>query len=146
MTAKQISVFLENKPGQLKEFTKVLQANGINMYALSIADSKDFGIVRVIVDDSYKAACVLKEADYVYSITPVLAVEISDRPGSLVKVLNLLGDHGVNLEYTYVFTARKEGHAYSILRVADNEKAIEVLGKHGIKMICQDDLAGLFED
>lgn len=144
MTTKQISVFLENKPGQLTEFTKVLQANGINMYALSLADAKDFGIIRVIVNDSYKAACVLKDEGYVYSITKVLAVEISDKPGSLVKVLNILGENGVNLEYTYVFTARKEGHAYSIIRVADNERAAEVLSKNGVKLICQDELAGLF--
>lgn len=144
MTTKQISVFLENKPGQLTEFTKALQANGINMYALSLADAKDFGIIRVIVNDSYKAACVLKDEGYVYSITKVLAVEISDKPGSLVKVLNILGENGVNLEYTYVFTARKEGHAYSIIRVADNERAADVLSKNGVKLICQDELAGLF--
>lgn len=145
MTAKQISVFLENKPGQLSEFTKLLEKNDINMRALSLADAEDFGILRIIVDDSYKAACVLKEGGFVFSITPVLAVEIPDRPGSLVKVLDLLGDNNVNLEYTYAFTTRKKDMAYMIFRVTDNEKAIEVLNQNGIKLICQGDLAELFE-
>lgn len=81
MTAKQISVFLENKPGQLVELAKTLNQNNIDMRALSLADTKDFGIVRLIVDDPYKTACVLKEAGYISSITPVLAIEIPDEPG-----------------------------------------------------------------
>lgn len=144
MTAKQISVFLENKPGQLTEFTRLLEDNDINMHALSLADAQDFGILRIIVDDSYKTACVLKEAEYVFSITPVLAVEIPDKPGSLVKVLDILGENGVNLEYTYAFITRKADLAYLIFRVADNEKAIEVLSKNKIKLICQDELSDLF--
>ena len=127
MTVKQISVFLENKPGQLKEFAKLLDDNQINMHAMSLADAEDFGILRIIVDDSYKTACVLKDEGYVFSITKVLAVEIPDRPGSLVKVLDILGQNGVNLEYTYAFITRKVDLAYMIFRVPDNEKAIEVL-------------------
>ncbi len=145
MTAKQISIFLENKPGKLSEFTKILEQNNINMRALSLAEAEDFGILRLIVDDSYKAACVLKENSYIFSITPVLAVGIPDRPGSLVKVLDLLGDNGVNLEYTYAFTTRKKDMAYMIFRVTDNEKAIEVLTKNGIQPICQSELSKLFE-
>lgn len=145
MTAKQISVFLENKPGQLSEFTRLLEKNEINMHALSLADGEDFGILRIIVDDSYKTACVLKEAGFVFSITPVLAVEIPDKPGSLVKVLDLLGENQVNLEYTYAFTTRRKDMAYMIFRVANNEKAIEVLNTSGIKLICQSELSQLFE-
>lgn len=145
MTAKQISVFLENKPGQLSEFTRLLEKNEINMHALSLADGEDFGILRIIVDDSYKTACVLKEAGFVFSITPVLAVEIPDKPGSLVKVLDLLGENQVNLEYTYAFTTRRKDMAYMIFRVANNEKAIEVLNASGIKLICQSELSQLFE-
>ena len=144
MTAKQISVFLENKPGQLTEFAKLLEQHGINMHALCVADAKDFGILRIIVDDSYKTACVLKEADYVFSITPVLAVEMPDKPGSLAKILDLLAENEINLEYTYAFTSRKEGYAYMILRVTDNERAIEVLGENGVKLICQHDTGGIF--
>lgn len=144
MTAKQISVFLENKPGQLSEFTKLLEKNDINMHALSLADAQDFGILRIIVNDSYKTACVLKEEGFVFSITPVLAVEISDKPGSLVKILDLLGENHVNLEYTYAFTTRRSDSAYMIFRVTDNDKAIEVLNANGFKLICQNDLSELF--
>lgn len=146
MTVKQLSVFLENKPGQLADFTKVLYDHGINMRAMCLADAKDFGILRIIVDDSYDAACFLKEAGYVFSITPVLAVAIEDKPGSLMKILELLGANGVNLEYTYAFTSRKEDLAYMILRVHDNEKAIEVLTKNGLKPICQDEFSDIFDD
>ena len=145
MTAKQISVFLENKPGQLTEFTKLLNQNQIDMRALSVADAQDFGILRIIVDDSYKTACVLKDAGYVFSITPVLAVEIPDQPGSLVQVLEVLAQSGVNLEYTYAFITRRKDRAYMIFRVADNERAIDVLTRNGIKLICQDNLSELFE-
>ena len=138
MTVKQISVFLENKPRQLSEFTKVLNQNKIDMRALSVAETRDFGILRVIVDDPYKTACVLKDAGYICSITPVLAVEISDEPGSLSKILGILGDNDINLEYTYAFITRKEHGAYMVFRVEDNDKAIEVLMQNGIHPICQD--------
>ena len=103
MTVKQISVFVENKPGKLAELTDYLHQHDIDMRALSIAETQDFGIVRMIVDDAYKASQVLKESGYVVSITPVLAVEMSDEPGSLYKILKVLGDGGVNLDYTYAF-------------------------------------------
>lgn len=145
MTVKQISVFLENKPGQLTEFTKLLDQNHIDMRAMALADAEDFGILRIIVDDAYATACVLKEAGYVSSITPVLAVEMPDKPGSLVEILDALGQNGVNLQYAYAFTARKKDTAYMILRVADNEKAIEVLGRSGVKLFCQHELSELFD-
>lgn len=144
MTAKQISVFLENKPGQLTEFTKLLDSHQIDMRALSLAEAQDFGILRLIVDDPYKTACVLREAGYVFSITPVLALEIPDRPGALVKVLETLGENQINLEYTYAFITRKANSAYMIFRVADNEKAIEVLQKAGFTPICQSEMSDLF--
>ena len=143
MTVKQISVFLENKPAQLSALVKVLNQNQIDMRALSVAETRDFGILRLIVDDTYKAACVLKEAGYVCSITPVLAVAISDEPGALAGILDILGDNGVNLEYTYAFITRKKDLAYMIFRVEDNDKAIDVLTKNDIKLICQDELYGL---
>lgn len=146
MTTKQISIFLENKPGQLTDITRLLRENQVNMRALCLADAKDFGILRIIVDDSYKTACVLKDAGYVLSITPVLTVEISDEPGSLVHILELLAQENINLEYTYAFTSRKDGFAYMIMRVADNDKAIDALGRQGIKIVCQHELAEVFED
>ncbi len=139
MTVKQISVFLENKPGKLADFTDVLSANGIDMRALSLAEAADFGIARILVDDVYNASTVIKEAGYIFSITKVLAVEMPDEPGALSKIIRLLGDSGINLEYMYAFTSRKST-AYMVLRVQDNERAIEVLGKEGIRPVCHDDL------
>ena len=143
MTVKQISVFVENKAGRLAELTDYLNQHGIDMRALSIAEAEDFGVVRMIVDDAYKTSCALTEAGYVVSITPVLAVEIPDEPGSLYKIMKILGDGGVNLEYTYAFLTRKQNTAYIILRVENNEKAVEVLGRQGIHTICQDSISGL---
>lgn len=143
MTVKQISVFVENKPGKLAELTDYLHQHDIDMRALSIAETQDFGIVRMIVDDAYKASQVLKESGYVVSITPVLAVEMSDEPGSLYKILKVLGDGGVNLDYTYAFLSQKAVTAYMVLRVENNEKAIEVLEKSGIRPVCQDTIAAL---
>ncbi len=143
MTVKQISVFVENKAGKLAELTDYLHQHEIDMRALSIAETQDFGIVRLIVDDTYKTSCILKEAGYVASITPVLAVEIPDEPGSLFQILKMLGDGGVNLDYMYAFLTRKKATAYMILRVEDNEKAIEILGKNGIHTISQDRIADL---
>ncbi len=143
MTVKQISIFVENKPGKLAELTEYLNQSRIDMRALSIAEAQDFGIVRIIVDDAYKTSCVLKEAGYVASITPVVAIEMPDEPGSLFRILKILGDGGVNLEYMYAFLTRKQSTAYMVLRVEDNEKAIEILSKNGIHTICQEALSNL---
>ena len=103
MMVKQISVFLENKPGKLKELTDVLRENNINMRALSVADAQDFGIVRLIVDDVYNASTVIKDAGYVSSTKDVMAIELSDQPGSLANVLDIFGENGINVEYMYAF-------------------------------------------
>jgi len=146
MTVKQISVFVENAPGQLSEFAKLMEQNNVDLRALSIAEAEDFGILRVIVDDSYKAMRLLKDEGYVCSVTPVVAVVIPDKPGSLVHILEALDDNGVNIEYMYAFISRKKDSACMIFRVADNEKAIDVLKGVGVKPLCQDDMAELFED
>lgn len=138
MTVKQISVFVENKAGKLAEITKVLYDHNIDLRALSIAETQDFGVLRLIVDDSYKTACILKEAGYVLSITPVLAVSMPDEPGSLFRILQILSDNDISLEYTYAFTASREGVAYMVFRVENHERAIEVLSEKGVKLICQD--------
>ncbi|MCI8601136.1 MAG: acetolactate synthase [Oscillospiraceae bacterium] len=143
MTVKQISVFVENKAGKLSELTNILRQRDIDMRALSIAETQDFGIVRIIVDDAYNTACILREAGYVLSITPVLAAAIPDEPGGLNRILDLLGEAGINLEYTYAFIARKEGLAYMIMRVADNDKAGAALQKAGVRLICQHEIAEL---
>lgn len=143
MTVKQISVFLENKPGAMAKFTDVLSRNKIDMRALSLAEASDFGIARIIVDDVYNAMQVLKEEGYICSATNVLAVAISDEPGGLSNVIHCLGENGVNLEYMYAFTTRQKDLAYMILRVEDNEKAIQILTKTGVKLVAQDSLANL---
>jgi len=143
MTAKQISVFLENKPGSLAKFTEVLDQNKIDMHALSVADTPDFGIVRMIVDDSALTATILKEAGYVLSITPVLAVEIPNVPGGLNKVLQILKTKAINVAYTYAFTSKKVGSAYMVFRVPDNDAATKVLAEEGVKVICQKELLDL---
>ena len=140
MTVQQISVFLENRPGGLAEFTKVLSENNIDMRAMCIAETPDFGILRIIVDDVYNTVTTMKEAGYICTVTKVLAVEIPDEPGSLLKTLTVLGDNNINLEYSYAFTMRKKDVAYMILRVNDNEKAAEALTKGGVKLVGQEEL------
>ncbi len=144
MTVRQISVFLENRPSSLLEFTKLLEENAIDLRAMSLAEAEDFGIVRIIVDDSYKTIQVLKDAGYVCNMTKVLAVEVEDKPGALVKVLTALGDNKVNLDYTYAFLSSKKGSAFMIMRVGDNEAAVRALFENGIRTVCQDDLGALF--
>ena len=142
MTVKQISVFLENKPGKLMEFVKLLQDHNVDMRALSLAEAPDFGVLRVIVDDPDKAQAVLKESGSISSVTPVLAAKIADKPGGLCEILEILQEGDVNVEYTYAFTARKNEGACMVLRVSDAviDKAVELLNKKGISLIDQKDI------
>lgn len=140
MTVKQISIFVENKIGNLAEVTKVLADAGVSLHAISLADTKDFGVLRVIVNDSYLAATTLKAQGYIFSITPVLAVAIPDEPGSLYRVLTLLEEAGINLEYLYDFNTGKSDSAYLILKVKQVEEAAEMLGKSDIRLLNQEDL------
>ncbi|MCR4757117.1 MAG: acetolactate synthase, partial [Butyrivibrio sp.] len=124
MSIMQISVFLENKPGTLKNMTGVLAANKINMRATSLAETKDFGIARLVVDDAMSAVNTLKEHNFVASLTPVLAIEIPDEAGGLDKLLENFDDAEVNIEYMYAFTGGKNtDHAYMIFRVSDTKAA-----------------------
>ena len=141
MSIKQISVFLENKPGALYAMTGVLAQNKIDMRALNVAETKDFGIVRVIVDNVYAATTVLKDAGYVHSVTPVLGVAIPDVPGGLNKVLQVLTDAKVNVEYMYAFLGGRDvDHAYMIFRVEDNNATAAALASRGIKMVEQEEI------
>ncbi|HBL41177.1 MAG TPA: acetolactate synthase [Ruminococcaceae bacterium] len=143
MTVNQISAFVENTPGSLERFTEVLNRNQIDMRALSVAETETFGVVRVIVNDSYKAACVLKEENYILSVTAVLAVELPDTPGGLYQILRTLREADINVEYMYAFTARRKDVAYMIFRVTDNEKAIEALNSRGIRLLTQNELEAM---
>ncbi len=144
MNIKQISIFLENKPGALYAMTGVLARNEVDLRALSVAETSDFGIARLIVDDTDRASAVLREAGYVHNITPVLGVAIPDVPGGLNKVLQVLTDAQVNVEYMYAFLGGKDvEHAYMIFRVADNEKAAAALAERDIKTVDQEEMDNL---
>ena len=142
MSIKQISVFLENKPGKLQQVTSVLAANNVDMRALSLAETKDFGIARLVVDDVFSAVNILNEADFVASLTSVLAVAVPDEPGGLDKLLHIFSEAEVNIEYMYAFIGGKDtNHAYMIFRVADTKAAESKLAGKGLKILTQEDIA-----
>ena len=144
MSIKQISVFLENKPAKLKAMTGVLASHGIDMRALSLAETKDFGIARVIVDDVDDAVNVLKESDFVANLTSVLAIAVPDEPGGLDKLLQVFADTNLNIEYMYAFIGGKtEKHAYMIFRVRDHRAAEQKLVQAGLKVLSQEDMMGI---
>ena len=144
MSIKQISVFVENKPGALYAMTGVLAQSKVDLRALSLAETKDFGIVRIIVDNVYAATTILKDAGYVHSVTPVLGVAIPDTPGGLNRVLQVLTDAKVNVEYMYAFLGGKDvDHAYMIFRVADNAAAEAALASRGIQLVDQEEISTL---
>lgn len=129
---KQISVFLENKSGRLAAVSRILGANDINIRALCIADTSDFGILRLIVNDPERAHDVLKEAGFTVSATSVIAVQVPDRPGGLAEVLSVLEEAGLNIEYLYAFVTKISGQALVILKVEDVDRAAELLRAGGI--------------
>ena len=140
----QISVFVENRPGALRSMTAVLAENGIDMRAFSLAETSDFGIARIIVDDVYKTTTALRDAGFVHSVTQVLGVALSDAPGGLDAVLRTLAEADVNVEYMYAFLGGKKGkEAYMIFRVADNAKASAALAAKGVKQVEQEEMASL---
>ena len=140
MTVNQISVFVENKSGELAKIASELVAGGVNMRALSIAETQDFGVLRFIADDDRKAAFVLSDAGYVLSVTPVLAVVIKDEPGSLAHTLNILAEADIDVEYIYAFLTPKPGTACMIFRVKDSDAAEQVLSAAGIKLATREEL------
>lgn len=139
MSVKQISVFVENKKGELAQLTRYIADQHINLRALSIADTQDFGILRIICEDPVSAEEALKKGGYITTITDVLAAAIEDKPGSLASILEVLTDAGVFVEYTYAFLSSKAG-AYMIFRVDDNQQAAAALAGAGIKTANQEDL------
>lgn len=143
MTVKQISVFLENKPGCLAELIDILSQNHVDMRAMSIAEVQDFGILRIIAKDTYNAARIIKDAGYVTSVNEVLAVAIPDQPGALLQTLTALGEAKINLDYSYAFTTAKKDMAYMVMRVTDNEKASKALGQKGIRLLGQEEMEQL---
>lgn len=140
MKVEQISIFLENKSGRLADVTNVLGGAGINIRALSLADTTDFGILRLIVNDNEKAKEVLKANGFTVGKTEVMAVEVSDRPGGLSEILNVMKDNGINVEYMYAFVQKSGGNAIIIFRFDELEKAIAVLQTAGIRILTGEEI------
>ena len=128
----QISVFLENRAGQIAEITKTLADNGVDLRAMSIAETTDYGILRVIVDDAQKATAILMQHGYLMSMTPVLVVAVSDQPGGIAPVLATLAEGNIDIEYMYSLFTHTVGKAYIVFRVNETEKFISLLANHGI--------------
>ena len=143
MSLKQLNVFVENKKGSLVEITETLAEHQVNIRALSIADTEEFGILRLIVNDNETATKVLSDKEYLLKVTDVVGVKIGDAPGKLSMALNVLDENNINMEYLYAFMSRTEKHAYVVLRVADNTAAETALEKAGFHLITDADVAKL---
>ena len=145
MRVKQISVFIENRSGRLREVAGTLGTSGINIRALSLADTSDYGILRLIVDKPDAALNVLREANFTLSETDVIAVEVSDEPGGLSKVLDILGDAGINVEYMYAFVEKAvdSNNAVMIFRIEDIGKAVTVLEGADVTILTNEQITKL---
>ncbi len=135
MFIQQLSIFVENKPGRLSEVTKLLTENNIDIRALSIADTRDFGIMRLIVNNPPKAEKALKDAGCTVSLTNVIAIGIEDKPGGLSQAMEILYANNISVEYMYAFVSRTDSTAYVILRVENNERAVTALKENNIKIL-----------
>lgn len=143
MAVKQISVFVENRSGGLADVTKALAEAGVNIRALSISETSDFGILRLIVDDVFAAGNALKENGYIYSLTDVIAVAGEDKPGSIAKIMAALAKAEISLDYAYAFFAESKELAYMIIKVGDMELAKKVLKENRIHMVSAEEIANL---
>jgi len=143
MKILQLSVFVENKPGRLAEVLETLSGAGIDLRALSLADTADFGILRIIVDKPDDALEVLQDAGYLVKSSEVIPVAVGDKPGGLAAILRLLADAGIDVEYTYAFVAHSRDRAYVILRVNDNDAAVKLLKENGIYLLKAGEVHGM---
>jgi hypothetical protein len=143
MSVKQISVFLENKKGRLADVTRILAAESVNIRALSLADTADFGVLRIIVNDPERCLAVLKKASFVAQVTEVVAIEVEDTPGGLSRILEKLDAAGVNVEYMYAYVEKSRDNAVVICRIDDRERAATVLRGAGIATLDSAALAAL---
>jgi hypothetical protein len=140
---KQISLFVENRPGRMAKVAKTLSDARVNIRALTIAEAGDFGVIRMVVDDPEKGHRVLKENAFTVSMTDVLAVEMKDTPGGLYEIVNTLGESGVNVDYAYAFVTAKAEKAMLILRVDDIAKARKALAGKGVKIATKEEIQAL---
>ncbi len=143
MTISQLSIFAENKPGAIAEITDALGAAGVDIRAMSIADTSDFGIFRLIVNHAEEAKTALTNIGCIVSVTPVIAVIIPDNPGALNEILKLFSENDVNVEYMYAFVTMSKQNAYAVIRVEDNDSAVKLLTEKGIKLLTDEDIQKL---
>jgi len=143
MNVEQISIFLENKSGRLAEVTSVLSEAGINIRALYLADTADFGILRLIVNDTEKARQVLKEKGFTVEKTKVIAIEVPDRPGGLSSILSTIKREGINVEYMYAFVEKSGENAIVIFRFDEIEKSVDILRQAGVRILEGEELSTL---
>ena len=140
MTVHQISIFLENRAGQLAQVTRVLADNNIDMRAISIAETTDYGVLRLIVNDAELATGILLDHGFVLSMTPVNVVAVPDQAGGLAPVLEAIAEGELDIEYMYSLFTHKEGKAYMVFRNSDEEKFVSLLKAHGIELATKDEL------
>lgn len=140
MSVHQISVFLENRAGQLAEITRILAENNIDLRAISIAETADYGVLRMIVDHAEKATGILLSKGYILSMTPVLVMAVPDAPGGLAPVLAILAEGQIDIEYMYSLFTHQEGKAYMVFRIAEEEKFVRLLETHGMALATADEL------
>jgi len=143
MFTKQISIFLENKKGRLAEVTKLLTDEGINIRALSLADTGEFGVLRLIVNDRARCLRALKSHDFAAQESDVLAIEIEDRPGGLYRIVDVLDREGVNIEYMYTFLGKRGDNAITVFKSDDAGRAVDALRKGGIGILPEDMIQNL---
>ncbi|HPT39872.1 MAG TPA: ACT domain-containing protein [Candidatus Omnitrophota bacterium] len=139
----QLSIFLENKKGRLYEAVQALGEASINIKALTIAESEEFGVLRIVVDKPEAALQILKEKGFVASITDIVAVEVNDRPGGLAGVLKIFNDQDINVEYMYAFDEKNADNAIVVFRFDDSDKAIAVLAKNKIRVLGKKEIQGI---
>lgn len=143
MKVRQISVFIENRTGRLETVTRLLGEAGINIRALSLADTSDFGILRLIVNQPEKAQAILREQGFTIKLTEVIAVEVPDVPGGLSRVLGLLGAGGINVEYMYAFVEKATDKAILVFRFDDPVSAVATLQRGGVHILREEDVLKL---
>lgn len=135
MLVKQISIFIPNRKGTLARLTSTLRENGIDIRAISVFDTTEFGILRLVVDDADKTLDILKKEGFVAKVSDVIAVEPEDKPGSLDEIFHILAENDINIEYIYSYVMRKHELPYIVLKTSDMERAVTILKDNGIKVI-----------
>lgn len=143
MKVSQLSVFIENKSGRLADVTRSLADNSINIRALSIADTIDYGLLRMIVNDPAAAKASLSKAGFTVALTEVLAIEVPDRPGGLAGIIDILAEAGINIEYMYAFVGTSGENALVVFRIEKVDEAITILQKKGVRILTGDELHSL---